>query len=41
MKVLKRSQVTEVLTKRVMFHIIELGGNKYNRTETINVIKFK
>lgn len=38
MKVLKRSQITKIVTKRDVHHTIELDGKKYNRIETINII---
>ncbi len=31
MKVIKRSQITEVVTKRMVFHEVELNGVKYRR----------
>jgi len=37
MKVLRRSQVTEIITKRNVYHTIELNGKKYNRIESINI----
>ena len=37
MKVLRRSQVTEIVTKRNVYHTLELDGKKYNRIESINI----
>lgn len=37
MKVLKRSQVTEIVTKRQVSHLLILNDIKYNRVETLNV----
>ena len=37
MQVLKRSQVTEVTTKRQVIHYLLFEGIKYSRVETINV----
>jgi hydrogenase maturation factor len=35
MKVLKRDQITEVVTKRTIFHSLEYKGKKYSRTNKI------
>jgi hypothetical protein len=37
MKVLKRSQVTSVVTKRMVFHTIDYVGKKYIRIAEIRV----
>jgi len=36
MEVLKRSQITEVITKRLVFHVLELNGVKYGRVEKLS-----
>lgn len=35
MKVLKRSQITEVITKRMVYHELLLNGVKYTRIESL------
>lgn len=37
MKVIKRQQVTEVVTTRQVSHTLKLGNNIYHRYETIKV----
>ncbi len=37
MKVIKRSQVTEVVTERIVFHELDLNGVKYERIKSFKV----
>lgn len=38
MKVVKRQQVTEVVTTRQVSHTLQLGNNTYTRHETIKIV---
>jgi len=37
MKILKRDQITEVVTRRTIFHSLEYQGKKYSRVLTTKV----
>ena len=38
MKILNRSQITEVITRRTVFHSLEYNGKKYSRVLSTKVV---